>query len=147
MKELLLQVFNLEDPETAAPPTADRSILLPQYWIRMHHEWRECYFRPDDASSPVDGLLSDCFWVIGIQCSSTLVTLRRLTQDIKMDGQTSRCLVEVSSSVRTQEVPLVTNGLATHCLFLLIDRLLDIVTGVNTVLGRTRTMTFRKGQS
>ena len=62
MKELLLQVFNLEDPETAAPRTADRWILLPRYWIRMHHEWRDCYFHPDDAPSPVDGLLSDCLW-------------------------------------------------------------------------------------
>ena len=62
MKELLLQVFNLEDPETAAPRTADRRILLPRYWIRMHHEWRNCYFHPDDAPSPVDGLLSDCLW-------------------------------------------------------------------------------------
>eukprot|EP00439_Symbiodinium_sp_Y106_P065852 s317_g10.t1 len=62
MKELLLQVFNLEDPETAAPRTADRWILLPRYWIRMHHEWRDCYFHPDDAPSPVDGLLSDYLW-------------------------------------------------------------------------------------
>ena len=62
MKELLLQVFNLEDPETAAPRTADRWILLPRYWVRMHHEWRDCYFHPDDAPSPVDGLLSDCLW-------------------------------------------------------------------------------------
>ena len=62
MKELLLQVSNLEDPETAAPGTADRWILLPRYWIRMHHEWRDCYFHPDDAPSPVDGLLSDCLW-------------------------------------------------------------------------------------
>ena len=60
MKELLLQVFNLKDPETAAPRTADRWIMLPRYWIRMHHEWTECYFHPDDAPSPVDGLLSDC---------------------------------------------------------------------------------------
>ena len=60
MKELLLQVINLEDPETAAPRTADRWILLPRYWIRMHHKWRNCYFHPDDAPSPVDGLLSDC---------------------------------------------------------------------------------------
>ena len=29
MQELLLQVFNLEEPETAAPRTADRRILLP----------------------------------------------------------------------------------------------------------------------
>eukprot|EP00439_Symbiodinium_sp_Y106_P069988 s4351_g12.t1 len=50
------------DPETAAPRTADRWILLPRYWIRMHHEWRDCYFHPDDAPSPVDGLLSDCLW-------------------------------------------------------------------------------------
>ena len=35
-KELLLQVCNLEDPETAAPRTGDRWILLPRYWIRMH---------------------------------------------------------------------------------------------------------------
>ena len=28
----------------------------------MHHEWRDCYFHPDDAPSPVDGLLSDCLW-------------------------------------------------------------------------------------
>ena len=62
MKELLLQVFNLEDPETAAPRTPDRWILHPRYWIRMHHEWRDCYFHPDDAPSPVDGLLSDCLW-------------------------------------------------------------------------------------
>ena len=62
MEELLLQVFNLEDPETAAPRTADRWILLPRYWIRMHHEWRDCYFHSDDAPSPVDGLLSDCLW-------------------------------------------------------------------------------------
>ena len=62
MKELLLQVFNLEDPETAAPRTADRWILLPRYWIRMHHEWRDCYFHPDDAPSPADGLLSHCLW-------------------------------------------------------------------------------------
>ena len=62
MKELLLQVFNLDGPETAAPRTADRWILLPRYWIRMHHEWRDCYFHPDDAPSPVDGLLSDCLW-------------------------------------------------------------------------------------
>ena len=62
MKELLLQVFNLEDPETAAPRTADRWTLLPRYWTRMHHEWRDCYFHPDDAPSPVDGLLSDCLW-------------------------------------------------------------------------------------
>ena len=62
MKELLLQVFNLEDPETAAPRTADRWVLLPRYWIRMHHEWRDCYFHPDDAPSLVDGLLSDCLW-------------------------------------------------------------------------------------
>ena len=63
MRELLLQVFNLEDPETAAPRTADCWILLPRYyWIRMHHEWRDCYFHPDDAPSPVDGLLSDCLW-------------------------------------------------------------------------------------
>ena len=53
MKELLLRVFNLEDPETAA------SRILPRYWIRMHHEWRDCYFHPDD--------------VIGTQCSSTRV--------------------------------------------------------------------------
>ena len=62
MKELLLQVFNLEDPQTAAPRTADRWTLRPRYWIRMHHEWRDCYFHPDDAPSPVDGLLSDCLW-------------------------------------------------------------------------------------
>ena len=62
MKELLLQVFNLEDPETAGPRTADRWILLPRYWTRMHHEWRECYFHPDDAPSPVDGLLSGYLW-------------------------------------------------------------------------------------
>ena len=31
MKELLLQVFNLEGPETAAPRTAVRWILLPRY--------------------------------------------------------------------------------------------------------------------
>ena len=61
MKELLLQTI-LEDPETAAPRTADRWILLPRYWIRMHHEWRDCYFHPDDAPSPVDGMLSDCLW-------------------------------------------------------------------------------------
>ena len=53
MKELLLQVFNLEDPETAAPRTADRWILLPRYWIRMRHERRDCYFHPDDAPCPV----------------------------------------------------------------------------------------------
>ena len=29
MKELLLQLFNLEDPETAAQRTADRWIILP----------------------------------------------------------------------------------------------------------------------
>ena len=62
MKESLLQVFNLEDPETAAPRTADRWILLPRYWIRTHHEWRDCYFHPDDAPAPVDGLLSGCLW-------------------------------------------------------------------------------------
>ena len=62
MKELLRQVFNLEGPETAAPRTADRCILLPRYRIRMHHEWRDCYFHPDEAPSPVDGLLSDCLW-------------------------------------------------------------------------------------
>ena len=28
----------LEDSETAAPRTADRWILLPRYWIRVHHE-------------------------------------------------------------------------------------------------------------
>ena len=56
MKELLLRVFNLEDPETAA------SRILPRYWIRMHHEWRDCYFHPDDANSPVDGMLSDHLW-------------------------------------------------------------------------------------
>ena len=62
MKELLLQLFNLEDPETAAQRTADRWIILPRYWIRMHHEKRDCYFHPDDADSPVDGLLSDQLW-------------------------------------------------------------------------------------
>ena len=59
MKELLLQLFNLDDPETGAPRTTDRWIMLPRYWIRMHHEWRDCYFDPDDAPSPVDGKLSD----------------------------------------------------------------------------------------
>ena len=44
-KELLLQLFNLEDPETAAPRTGDRWLLLPRYWIRMHHEWRDSYFQ------------------------------------------------------------------------------------------------------
>ena len=58
MKELLLQLFNLEDPETAVQRTADRWIILPRYWIRMHHEMRDCYFHPDDVDSPVDGLLS-----------------------------------------------------------------------------------------
>ena len=33
MKELLLRLFNLEDPETAAQRTADRWIILPRYWI------------------------------------------------------------------------------------------------------------------
>ena len=28
----------------------------------MHHEMRDCYFHPDDADSPVDGLLSDQLW-------------------------------------------------------------------------------------
>ena len=32
MKELLLRLFNLEDPETAAQRTADRWIILPRYW-------------------------------------------------------------------------------------------------------------------
>ena len=62
MKELLLRLFNLEDPETAAQRTADRWIILPRYWIRMHHEMRDCYFHPDDVDSPVDGLLSDQLW-------------------------------------------------------------------------------------
>ena len=48
IKELLSRLFNLEDLETAAPGTADRWIILPRYWIRMHHEWRDCYFHPDD---------------------------------------------------------------------------------------------------
>ena len=55
-------MFNLEDTETAAPRTADRWILLPRFWIRMHHEWRDYYFHPDDVPSPVDGLVSDCLW-------------------------------------------------------------------------------------
>ena len=62
MTELLLWLFNLEDPETAAPRTADRWITLPRYWIRMHHARRDCYFHPDDANSPVDGMLSDHLW-------------------------------------------------------------------------------------
>ena len=62
MKELLLRLFNLEDPETAAQRTADRWIILPRYWIRMHYEMRDCYFHPDDVDSPVDGLLSDQLW-------------------------------------------------------------------------------------
>ena len=36
MKELLLQLFNLDDLETGAPRTTDRWIMLPRYWIRMH---------------------------------------------------------------------------------------------------------------
>ena len=59
MKELLLRLFNFQDPETAVPRTADRWDILPRYWIRMHHEWCDCYFHPDDAKSPVDGMLSD----------------------------------------------------------------------------------------
>eukprot|EP00439_Symbiodinium_sp_Y106_P026243 s6917_g3.t1 len=59
MKELLLRLFNLEDPETADQRTADRWIILP---IRMHHEMRDCYSHPDDVDSPVDGLLSDQLW-------------------------------------------------------------------------------------
>ena len=55
-------MFNLEDPEIAAPRAADPWILLPRYWIRMHHECRDCYFHPDDAPSLVDGLLRDCLW-------------------------------------------------------------------------------------
>ena len=33
----------------------------------MHHEWRDCQFHPDDATSPVEGLLSDCLW--GDRCT------------------------------------------------------------------------------
>ena len=74
VKELLLQLFNLANPETAAPRTADRWIILRRYWIRLRRQWRDCYFRPDDASSPVDGImLSDCLWVIGTQCSPVQV--------------------------------------------------------------------------
>ena len=66
MKELLLQLlqlFNLEDPETATPRTADRfvdsSSLLDKIAPGMGGTWRDCHFHPDDATSPVDGLLSD----------------------------------------------------------------------------------------
>ena len=121
MKELLLQVFNPEDPGTAAPRTADRWILLPRYWIRMHHEWRDGYFHPDDAPSPVDGLLSDCLW--GDRCT-VFFTDHRLTLAIRMNGLTSRCLMVLSRNVRTPEVLLVTSGLDIHCLFRLIGRLL-----------------------
>ena len=132
MKELLLQVFNLEDPETAAPRTADRWILLPRCWIRMHHERRDCYFHPDhpdDAPAPVAGLLSDCSWTRGVidtQCSAIRVIRRRLTLAIKMNGLTSRCLMVLSRNARPQEVPRVTSGLDIHCLFRLglIGRLL-----------------------
>ena len=89
MKELLLQVFNLEDPETAAPRTADRWILLPRYWIRMHHEWRDCYFHPDDAPSPVDGLLSDCLW----GDRYTMFFDSSDPSQIGMNGRISKCLM------------------------------------------------------
>ena len=69
MKELLLQLFHLDECETAVPRTADPWLILPRYWVRLHHERRDCYFHPDDTNSPADGLLSDCLWVIGTQCS------------------------------------------------------------------------------
>ena len=117
MKELLLQVFNPEDPETAAPRTADRWILLPRYWIRMDHEWRDCYC----ASSPVDGLLSDCLW--GDRYTMFFDSSDPSQIDTGHQNEL-RCLMVLSRSAMTREVPLVTSGLDIHCSFRLIDRLL-----------------------
>ena len=54
----------------------------------MHHEWRDCYFHPDDAPSPVDGLLSDCLWGDRYTMFFDSSDLPRLTLDIRMNGQT-----------------------------------------------------------
>eukprot|EP00439_Symbiodinium_sp_Y106_P033492 s6871_g4.t1 len=133
MKELLLQVFNLEDPETAAPRTADRWILLPRCWIRMHHERRDCYFHPDhpdDAPAPVDGLLSDCSWTRGVidtQCSAIRVIRRRLTLAIKMNGLTSRCRV---LQMRISAVHHIIAGVIHSC------KWLASIVGVDEVVGK-----------
>ena len=124
MKELLLQLFNLEDPETAAPRTADRWILLPRYWIRMHHEWGDCYFHPDDAPSPVEGLLSDHLFgdrytMFFDSSDPSMIDTGHQNDwaDIEL------CLMALSRGVTNHVKPLVTSGLDTHCSFLLIDRM------------------------
>ena len=124
MKELLLRLFNLEDPETAAQRTADRWIILPRYWIRMHHEMRDCYFHPDDVDSPVDGLLSDQLWgdrytMFFDSSDPTMIDTGHQNEwaDIELpDGSVKRC--------ENLEVPLDTGGLDIHCLCRLIVLLL-----------------------
>ena len=124
MNELLLQLFNLEDPETAAPRTTDRWILLPRYWIRMHHEWRDCYFDPDDAPSPVDGKLSDHLYGDRYTMFFDSSDPSKIDTGHQNDWSDIEMLTAQSGSVMIQVLRLVINGLDIHCSFPSIDRLL-----------------------
>ena len=96
----------------------------PSYWIRMHHEMRDCYFHPDDVDSPVDGLLSDQLWgdrytMFFDSSDSTMIDTGHQNEwaDIELpDGSVKKC--------ENPRGPLDISGLAIHCLCHLIALLL-----------------------
>ena len=116
-----VEEHELENALRSLPQHGSR--LLPRYWIRMHNEWRDCYFHPDDAPSPVNGLLSDCLW-----CDRyTMFFNSSDPSQIDAGHQNEWADIEMpDGTVKKCEDPRGPTGRKWigYCLFRLIDRLL-----------------------
>ena len=70
---------------TGQQRTEDRWLLLPRYWIRLHHETTEQLLHPHDAPSLVDGLLSEMLGQIDTGFQDIW------TDEVQPDGSIKEC--------------------------------------------------------